>query len=65
VKLIGALVLSMMCAACMSHARPAQRIEAPDPVIGNLKCSQPRITILEALYYTPDASTACVEQPSS
>ena len=48
----------------MSHARPALRVEAPDPVIGNLKCSQPRLTIIEALYNVPAPSQECTE-PSS
>ena len=55
-KLIAALMLSLT--ACMSHARPAQRVETPDPVVGDLKCSHPRLTTLQALYGLP-ADSAC------
>jgi hypothetical protein len=46
-------VLVALVTGCLSHARPARVVEEPDPVIGDLRCATPRISILDALYHGP------------
>ncbi len=50
-KLLG-LVIAMVCAGCMGHAQN-RVVEKPDETVGDLRCSAPHLTVLEALYYVP------------
>jgi hypothetical protein len=61
-RLLGVLMLAAVCTGCVSQARPAHRVERPDPIVGDLRCAKPTLTLLEALYYVPSAdaqATAC------
>lgn len=59
-KLLG-VVVAMMLAGCLSQARSrAVVVEAPDPVVGDLHCQAPHMTVSEALYYVP-GPVQCVE----
>jgi hypothetical protein len=49
------VVIAMMCAGCLSQARPVRHVEAADPTVGDLHCAAPRISVLEALYSDPAA----------
>jgi hypothetical protein len=59
-KLLGLLLVASLCGACLSHARPAPRVESPDPVVGDLHCARSRLSLLEALYgVQSEAPEAC------
>lgn len=51
-KLLG-LVVAMSCAACMAQGQKRAVVEKPDETIGDLRCSAPKLTVFEALYYVP------------
>lgn len=54
-KLLGPLLVASLCTGCFSQARQAHVVDAPDPIVGDLRCAAPRISLLEALYYGPYA----------
>jgi hypothetical protein len=54
-KLVGSLLVAWLCMGCLSRAQHGRVVEAPDPVVGDLRCAAPRITLLEALYFGPSA----------
>ena len=56
------VLLTVVSVGCVSSHPRVRNVEAPDPMIGDLHCTAPRLTIIEALYATPDAGlqpTAC------
>lgn len=56
VKKLVFVLVSIVSVGCVSSRPRVRYVEAPDPVIGDLHCTAPRLTILEALYSTPDAT---------
>ena len=62
-KLLGSLVVVSLC-ACYSTTPHAVVAESADPIVGDLHCARPRLTILEALYAVPyDSEAPAVCEP--
>jgi hypothetical protein len=53
-KLFGSIVLVAVASGCVAHARPVRVVEQADPIVGDLRCARPRMSLLEALYHAPD-----------
>ena len=64
VKLLGSLVLVVSLSACYSTTQRPIVAEPADPIVGDLHCAKPRMTILEALYGVPyDSEATAVCEP--
>ena len=57
-KLLGSLLVVAMC-GCYSAA-PRVVAEPSDPIVGDLHCTRPQLSIIEALYFVPDESAPVV-----
>ncbi|MBL9013321.1 MAG: hypothetical protein JNL83_04045 [Myxococcales bacterium] len=60
-KLVCAVLISLVSVGCAGAHRRVRSAELPDPVVGDLRCTAPKLTILEALYYVPDAGPRSME----
>lgn len=55
-KVLGLLLAASLC-ACYSTAPHQLATEPADPIVGDLHCARPQLSIIEALYYAvPDES---------
>jgi hypothetical protein len=59
-KLLGSLLVVISLSACYSTAPHFVAAEPADPIVGDLHCARPQLSIREALYFVPDASTPVV-----
>jgi hypothetical protein len=61
-KLLGSLLVVTLC-ACYTTAPHRTVAEPADPIVGDLHCARPRLTILEALYGPADDESPVVCEP--
>jgi hypothetical protein len=54
-KLLLAAMLSIGTVGCAASHQRVRFVEAPDPIVGDLRCMAPKLTIIEALYFAPEA----------
>lgn len=59
-KLLGSLLVIVTLSASYSTAPHAVVAEPADPIVGDLRCTRPQLSILEALYFVPDDSAPAV-----
>jgi hypothetical protein len=59
-KLLGSLLVVVSLSACYSTAPHHVVTEPADPIVGDLHCGRPQLSILEALYFVPDESAPVV-----
>ena len=58
-KVLGSLLVVSLC-ACYSTAPHQVVTEPADPIVGDLHCGRPQLTILEALYYAEESPSPVV-----
>jgi hypothetical protein len=58
-KLLASLLVVGSLSACYSNA-PHVVVEPADPIVGDLHCARPQLTILEAMYYSEESPAPVV-----